>query len=67
MFAIGLICFLAGGVCAALYVNHYVERREVAAFEDGKKLGHAEAVLAQQDKDRARAQKAAKTRKERKS
>jgi hypothetical protein len=61
-FAVGLICFLAGALLAALYANMHMERREVAAFEDGKKLGHAEAVVAQQDKDRARAQKAAQTR-----
>ena len=62
-FATHLITFLIGGIVSALYAKHHVERREIAAFAEGRKLEQDAQAL----KDSDRAKKAARTRKERKA
>lgn len=66
MFATGLICFLAGAVCAALYANHHLDKRERESYYHGYCRGHSVgydgALEQQREKDSARAQKAARTR-----
>jgi hypothetical protein len=62
-FALGLICTLAGAIAGILFANFYGEKREIAAFAEGRQLEKDAQAL----RDSARAQKAAKTRKERKS
>jgi hypothetical protein len=57
-FAVGLICTLAGAIAGILFANFYGEKREVKAFADGRKYEQDE----QTAKDRARAKKAAQTR-----
>jgi hypothetical protein len=59
-FAVGLICFLAGAIAGILFANHYATQREIAAFAEGRQLEKDAQAL----RDSARAQKAAKTRRE---
>jgi hypothetical protein len=57
-FAVGLICFLAGAIAGILFANHYAKGRESAAFAEGRKLEQDAQAL----RNSARAQKAARTR-----
>ena len=57
-FALGLICTLAGAIAGILFANFYGEKREIAAFAEGRQLEKEAQAL----RDSARAQKAAQTR-----
>ena len=62
-FASHLIAFLCGGLVSVLFVSRFTEQREIAAFAEGRQLEKDAQAL----RDSARAQKAARTRKERKA
>ena len=62
-FATHLIAALCGGLITALFISRFTQVRLNHAFEDGRQLERDAQVL----RDSARAQKAARTRKERKA
>ena len=58
MFAIGLICTLAGAIAGILFTSRFIKEREAAEFERGRLFEKN----AQAMKDSDRAKKAAQTR-----